>query len=153
VVKANSRTYLPVVAIGASAGGLEACRALLREMPGDVPAAAFVLILHLDPTHDSMMVDLLAGHTRLKVLQAPRAWRCFRDACMSSRRVSFSPSLTRTIHLSEPEGGKGVRLPFDVLLRSLAKDSQPSHRPASCCPGRAPTAAWALPRSMPPAAS
>ena len=31
---------------------------------------AFTLIQHLDPTHPSMMVDLLAGHTPMKVLQA-----------------------------------------------------------------------------------
>ncbi len=48
--------HLPVIAIGASAGGLEACRGLLKRLPGDTQAA-FILILHLDPTHDSMMVD------------------------------------------------------------------------------------------------
>lgn len=63
------RPDLPVIAIGASAGGLEACRAVLKEAPGDTPAA-FILVLHLDPTHTSMMVDLLAGHTRLSVVQA-----------------------------------------------------------------------------------
>ena len=31
---------------------------------------AFVLIQHLDPTHESMMVELLTGHTALAVLQA-----------------------------------------------------------------------------------
>jgi two-component system CheB/CheR fusion protein len=50
-----------VVAIGASAGGLEACTKLISALP--VPGgAAFILVQHLDPTHDSMMVDLLKGH-------------------------------------------------------------------------------------------
>ena len=57
---------VPIVAIGASAGGPEACSALLKVMPDDM-RAAFVLILHLDPTHDSMMVDLLAHDTALTV--------------------------------------------------------------------------------------
>ena len=31
---------------------------------------AFILVQHLDPTHESMMVDLLAGHTSMAVRQA-----------------------------------------------------------------------------------
>jgi two-component system CheB/CheR fusion protein len=58
-----------VVAIGASAGGLEALRKLMAALPvgNDM---AFVLVQHLDPTHESMMVDLLAGHTTMTVQQA-----------------------------------------------------------------------------------
>ena len=54
----------PIVGIGASAGGLEACRTLLGALaPGN--GMAFILVQHLDPTHESMMVDLLAGHTSM----------------------------------------------------------------------------------------
>jgi hypothetical protein len=31
---------------------------------------AFILVLHLNPTHSSMMVDLLTGHTAMKVSEA-----------------------------------------------------------------------------------
>jgi two-component system CheB/CheR fusion protein len=48
----------PVVGIGAAAGGLEAFRKLLAARPADT-GIAFVPIAHLDPTHESMMVDLL----------------------------------------------------------------------------------------------
>jgi chemotaxis response regulator CheB len=40
---------------------------------GELPAGngmAFILVQHLDPTHESMMVDLLAGHTSMTVRQA-----------------------------------------------------------------------------------
>ena len=47
-----------IVGIGASAGGLEACSSFLDAMPGD-SGMAFILVQHLDPTHQSMMVDLL----------------------------------------------------------------------------------------------
>ena len=56
----------PVVGLGASAGGLDAFRRLLAVLPAGT-GMAFILIQHLDPTHASMMVDLLAGHTPLKV--------------------------------------------------------------------------------------
>jgi two-component system, chemotaxis family, CheB/CheR fusion protein len=122
VLQAKSKTQFPVVAIGASAGGLEACRALLSDMPRDMPAA-FILILHLDPTHDSMMVDLLARHTGLEVVQAEEG-QVLKPGCLHVIPPGvFLTVARRIIHVSPPEGGKAVRLPFDVLLRSLAKDA------------------------------
>jgi two-component system CheB/CheR fusion protein len=58
-----------IVGIGASAGGLDACRKLIEALPAR-NGMAFILVQHLDPTHESMMVDLLAGHTRMTVCQA-----------------------------------------------------------------------------------
>src|SRR5271168_2698197 len=58
-----------VVGIGASAGGLDACRKLLDALPAGA-GLALILVQHLDPTHESMMVDLLAGHTAMTVRQA-----------------------------------------------------------------------------------
>ena len=59
----------PIVGIGASAGGLDACRTLLGALtPGN--GMAFIVVQHLDPTHESMMVELLAGHTPMTVRQA-----------------------------------------------------------------------------------
>jgi two-component system, chemotaxis family, CheB/CheR fusion protein len=59
----------PVVGFGASAGGLDAFRRLLAVLPAGT-GMAFILIQHLDPTHASMMVDLLAGYTPLTVQHA-----------------------------------------------------------------------------------
>jgi hypothetical protein len=59
----------PVVGIGASAGGLDACRKLVHAVPAE-SGMAFILVQHLDPTHPSMMVDLLATHTTMLVVQA-----------------------------------------------------------------------------------
>ena len=52
----------PVVGLGASAGGLEAFQKFFDVMPPD-SGMAFVLIQHLDPTHASMMRELLSVHT------------------------------------------------------------------------------------------
>src|ERR1700691_1971275 len=64
----------PVVAFGASAGGLEAFRKLFDALPADI-GMPFILIQHLDPTHASMMVELLASHTKKKVQQAADGMR------------------------------------------------------------------------------
>src|SRR5271156_6198877 len=58
-----------IVGIGASAGGLSACAKLVDVMPAG-NGMAFILVQHLDPTHESMMVDLLIGHTSMQVRQA-----------------------------------------------------------------------------------
>jgi two-component system CheB/CheR fusion protein len=50
------------VAIGASAGGLRAFTEFLENLPPDT-GMAFVLIQHLDPVHNSLLVSLLASHT------------------------------------------------------------------------------------------
>src|SRR5208337_4491189 len=68
-ISASSRTDFPIVAVGASAGGLDACRKLLDALPA-VNGMAFIIVQHLDPSHDSMLVDLLAGHTSMPVLLA-----------------------------------------------------------------------------------
>ena len=67
-----------VVGIGASAGGLEALYKLFDRLPPDT-GMAFVLIQHLDPTHSSMMVGLLAGHTAMQVLEAADGMPVERD--------------------------------------------------------------------------
>ena len=57
-----------VVGMGASAGGLESFKKFFNAMPSD-SGLAFVLIQHLDPTHESLMAELLAKHTRMQVSQ------------------------------------------------------------------------------------
>ncbi len=71
----------PVVGIGASAGGLEALKKFFAAMPAD-SGIAFVLIPHLDPTHESLMTDLLARHTHMPVLEAAEGTRSRSESCL-----------------------------------------------------------------------
>jgi two-component system CheB/CheR fusion protein len=56
----------PIVGVGASAGGLEAFRELLTQLPLD-SGMGFVFIQHLDPQHESALTDLLQRATKLPV--------------------------------------------------------------------------------------
>src|SRR5437867_4152562 len=56
----------PIVGIGASAGGLEACTHLLQHLPPDT-GMGFVLVQHLDPKHASALTQLLARATSMTV--------------------------------------------------------------------------------------
>lgn len=58
----------PIVGIGASAGGLEAFKLLLKAIPGD-SGMAYVLVQHLDPTHESMLPEILSRVTKIPVYE------------------------------------------------------------------------------------
>src|SRR5262245_46271911 len=58
----------PVVALGASAGGLEAFEKFFRHMPHE-SGMAFVLVPHLDAHHKSAMSELVQRHTAMKVVE------------------------------------------------------------------------------------
>src|SRR5262245_27268938 len=62
----EARVPFPIVGIGASAGGLEAAQELLRNLPLDT-GMAFVVVQHLDPTHASMLTEILGRSTDMPV--------------------------------------------------------------------------------------
>jgi two-component system, chemotaxis family, CheB/CheR fusion protein len=114
----------PVVAIGASAGGLDACRKLVSALPGDA-AMAFILVQHLDPTHESMMVGLLAECTEMIVRQATDGMPIERGRFFVIPPGTYLSVRAGALHLSQPEARHGARMPFDFLLRSLAEEYGP----------------------------
>ncbi len=90
-------------------------------MPADC-GMAFVLIQHLDPKHQSLMVDLLAGHTPMKVLQATDGMRLERDHVYLIPPGAYLAIAEGTLRLSKPLERHGARMPFDFFLRSLAEE-------------------------------
>ena len=111
----------PVVAIGASAGGLDACRKFVSALPGDT-GMAFIIVQHLDPTHESMMVDLLAAHTSMTVRQATDGMPIEPDHLYVIPPGTYLAVGNDALHLSRPHARHGARLPFDYLLHSLAAE-------------------------------
>ena len=66
VAKPRPQKQFPIVGIGASAGGLEAVSQLLTKLPPDT-GMAFILVQHLDPTHESFSAEILSRTTRMPV--------------------------------------------------------------------------------------
>src|ERR1700722_16268593 len=110
-----------VVGVGASAGGLDACKGLLAALPGPI-GVAFILVQHLDPTHESMMVDLLADHTSMVVQQAGDGMPIERDHLYVIPPGAYLSVAAGALQLSQPQARHGARLPFDFLLHSLAAE-------------------------------
>jgi len=113
----------PIVGIGASAGGLEA----LEQFLGHVPAGsgmAFVIVQHLDPTRKGIMSELLQRATRMKVVQV-RDRTPVRPDCVYVIPPNKDMSILHgVLHLLKPAATRGLRLPIDFFLRSLAQDRQ-----------------------------
>ncbi len=114
----------PVVAIGASAGGLEACRTLFAAIAPNA-GMAFILVQHLDPTHESLIVELLTGHTVLKVSEAKEGVTVEADHLYVIPPGAYLAVTDGKLRLSLPTEPHGSRLPFDYLLSSLASDLGP----------------------------
>jgi two-component system chemotaxis response regulator CheB len=114
---------LPIVAIGSSAGGINALRFIAAELPHDLPAAILV-VQHLDPVHTSVLADLLARVSALPVHQATMG------AAVRPGEVLVAPPnqhLTldddRTVALDDDPRIHFVRPSVDVLFRSVARVS------------------------------
>ncbi|HEY5374711.1 MAG TPA: chemotaxis protein CheB [Polyangiaceae bacterium] len=113
----------PIVGLGASAGGLEA----LEQFFGQVPKSCgigFVVIQHLDPTQKSIMADLLQRHTGMSVLQVKDGMKVEPDHVYVIPPNKDLSILHGELHLLEPAGPRGLRLPIDFFLRSLAEDQR-----------------------------
>ncbi|MBE0531751.1 MAG: response regulator [Rhodospirillales bacterium] len=111
----------PVIGIGASAGGLESFQKFFDALPAD-SGIAIILIQHLDPTHQSMMVELLAGHTPMKVQHAADGMEVERGCVYVIPPGVYLSMREGALRLSKPRERHGARLPFDFLLHSLAEE-------------------------------
>jgi two-component system, chemotaxis family, CheB/CheR fusion protein len=81
---------------------------------------AFILVQHLDPTHESMMVDLLAGHTSMTVRQVTDGMPIEPNHLYVIPPGTYLAVGDNALHLSRPRARHGARLPFDFFLHSLA---------------------------------
>ncbi len=113
----------PIVGIGASAGGLEALEQFLRQVPAG-NGMAYVVIQHMDPTHKGILVELLQRATRMKVVQVKDRTRVRPGVVYVIPPNRDMSLLHGVLHLFEPAAPRGLRLPIDFFLRSLAQDQQ-----------------------------
>ena len=117
----KERSSFPIVGMGASAGGLEAFELFFANMPSD-SGMAFVLAPHLDPTHKSMMVDLLKRCTEMEVLEVGDGMEVQVNHLYVIPPNKDMVIMNGTLQLMELTEPCGLRLPIDFFLRSLAAD-------------------------------
>jgi len=112
--------HFNVVAIGASAGGVEALHVVINSLPVDFPAAVLI-VQHMDPRHRSLLAQLLRRHSRLPVKQASdgevlrpgTVYLAAPDAHLLVREGRLVLSDRPQVHFSRPA--------IDLLFASVAE--------------------------------
>ena len=113
---------VPMAGIGASAGGLEACKLLLAHLPGN-PGMAFVLVQHLDPTHDSNPTEILARTGAIPVRQAADGMPIEPDYLYIPPPGAELEIANQALRLTPRDPApSGPHMPIDRFLLSLAQE-------------------------------
>jgi two-component system CheB/CheR fusion protein len=120
-----NRRRFPIVGIGASAGGLEACIAFLNALPSRL-GMAYVILPHLDPSRESAFSEILSRTTTMQVLDATD-----HTTVLPNHVYVIPPNYQMTIangvlRLSRGEQPLSVRTTIDIFLQSLAHDQGPN---------------------------
>ncbi|MGB9201799.1 chemotaxis protein CheB [Methanobacterium sp.] len=116
----NTSRFL-YVGIGASAGGLDALKKFLSNIPEN-SGSAFIIVQHMDPTHKSGLVNILDNYTDLEVLEIVDGVQ------VESEHVYVIPPnkdlgiLDGKLQLMEPIEPHGLRMPINYFFTSLAED-------------------------------
>ncbi len=125
----NSREGLPpvndfpIVGIGASAGGLETFTKLLTFLPTD-SGMAFILIQHLDPTHPSLLAEIMSRATRMPVVEVEELVKVLPNRIYvmpSNRDMIILDGILRT---QVRKSTYGMPNTIDSFFESLAADAK-----------------------------
>ena len=117
--KKGKEKSFPIVAIGASLGGLEAISALLRSLSTNT-GMAFIYVQHLDPNHKSFLASILSKITKMKVQEVEDM------AHMAPNNIYIIPN-NKGIEVTDghikllPRSKGGAAISIDVLFSSLAQ--------------------------------
>ena len=118
---AKGHFEFPVVAIGASAGGLDALTSFLNALRPDL-GPAYVIVPHLDPSRESSFAQILSRLTRMSVVQVEDGMD------LEANHVYVIPPncdmtiLDGKLKLSDRPPRHGANPTIDTFMRSLASD-------------------------------
>ncbi len=110
-----------VIAIGASAGGLEAINEFFDNMPAN-DRMAFIIIQHLSPQHKSLLVELIAKHTSMRVSEAQHGEKVTGGSVYVIPNNKVISIQEGRLLLEEKSFIKAPNTAIDIFLKSLAED-------------------------------
>lgn len=116
--KSGSKPF--IVAIGASAGGLEALQDFLSNFEKTKAPASIIIAQHLSPTHKSMLVQLLRRETKFEVSEAVDGTEILAQCIYITPPDHDIEVINGHIHLKKPINPVGPKPSVDVLFQSLA---------------------------------
>ena len=113
--------FFPIVGIGSSAGGLEACTSLLKSLPAKL-GMAYVFVMHLDPVHESALSEILSRATSMPVLTVEDGMKVQPDHVYTIPKNCEMTIAEGVLHLFHREKPRAPNVTIDIFLRSLATD-------------------------------
>ena len=112
-----------VVGIGASAGGLDAFKQLIKAIPVD-SGMAYIIVQHLDPTHESILCELLQKSTQIPVQEVTDNIEVHPDNIYVIPPNKLLTASGGILHLSKRHPRSHNILPIDLFFSSLAEIHQ-----------------------------
>ena len=120
--QSDRKDDLLIAAIGASAGGIEATTELLSHVPPDT-GMAFVLVQHLDPSHHSMLTELLSKKTPMRVVEVTNGMTVEPNQVYVIPPNATMSISNHTLQLGpRTESSRGVHMSIDHFMRALAEE-------------------------------
>lgn len=110
-----------IIAIGASAGGLEAIHEFFDHMPANT-GLTFVVIQHLSPDYKSLLVELVSKHTHMKVYEAENDMALQRDCVYIIPNKKLMTLRGNKLKLADKIKDKSPNTAIDTFLFTLAKE-------------------------------
>lgn len=121
--KILSENLFPVVGVGASAGGLEAFKKLIKAVPED-SGMAYIIVQHLDPDHDSILTEILQRITKIPVQEVTDNIHVKPDHIYIIPSNKLLTATDGVLQLSPRLPKNQQNLPIDILFNSLAEVHQ-----------------------------
>ena len=119
VVPTRGYQMLPMVGLGGSAGSIPALKSFFEALPPDT-GMAFVVILHLSATHDSMLAPLLQRSTPMRVVQVTETERVEANTVYVIPPGKALKTVDGHLRLSELTSDRGRHVAVDLFFRTLA---------------------------------
>jgi two-component system CheB/CheR fusion protein len=117
-----SKNKIPIIGIGASAGGLEALELFFNQVDNNA-GYAYVVIQHLAPNHKSLMDELLARHTSLPIQVIENGMKINPNTIYLNPPKKFVTISAGHLNLNEKEDRK-LSFPITSFFQSLAEEQK-----------------------------
>lgn len=124
IIPTRGYQMIPMVGLGGSAGSIQALSSFFKVMPSD-SGMVFVVVLHLSPTHESTLPQLLSRVTTMPVVQASDGQKVEPNCVYVIPPGKYLVAVNGHLRLSDLENDRGKRVAVDLFFRSLADTHGP----------------------------
>jgi two-component system CheB/CheR fusion protein len=125
IIPSRGYQMLPLVALGGSAGSIPALQRFFAAMPAE-SGMAFVVVIHLAPENESIMDEILARSTTMKVVQAKDNQKVEANTVYVIPPGKFLSATDGSLRVTPLEPERGKRVAVDLFFRTLADTHGPT---------------------------